>query len=35
MTRRAEEEGMFAPEEAGVSSEGAPDSVNWVEKGKV
>ena len=35
MTRKAVEEGMFAPEEAGVSSEGIPDSIDWVEEGKV
>ena len=35
MTKRVVEEGMFAPVEAGVSSEGIPDSLDWVEEGKV
>ncbi|KAL5257141.1 hypothetical protein ACHWQZ_G012169 [Mnemiopsis leidyi] len=35
MTRRVVEEGMFAPVEAGVSSEEIPDTLDWVEKGKV
>ena len=35
MTKRVVDEGMFAPVEAGVSSEGIPDSLDWVEEGKV
>ena len=35
MTKRVVDEGMFAPVEAGVSSEGIPDSLDWVKEGKV